>query len=235
MERLQSSRAWLVGGGLVALVIVAVGWFVFIGPQLASASELQDQAAATGQTNDQLESEISSLEAKSTKLPRYTASLNVALAALPYDSGLPAFTRQLNTQARADNVDIGSVLVGGVSPVEVASSATTPDAGSSAAGTTAGAPATPPASAAPLSAFAVQVTVQSNGPLDRQLAFLQDVQSGPRRVLITSTQVTPGTRAKGNSVDGDASVSTQLSIFSVPQTPDKIRQLKRLLRGDLGD
>jgi hypothetical protein len=71
--------------------------------------------------------------------------------------------------------------------------------------------------------------------LPRQLAFLQQVQAGPRRALITSTQVTPGTGSKQASVDSQASFSTQLTVFSAPQTPAQIRQLKKLLAGHLGD
>ncbi len=230
MERLQSPRVWLVGGGLLALVIFALGWFVFVGPQLASAGDLRAQAATTRQTNEQLRTQVRSLEAKSTRLPQYTASLRSALAAVPYDSGLPAFTRQLNRQARANKVTVTSVVVAGVTPIEAVAPATsvapTPTAGTS--------PSTSTSTGAQ-AAFAMQVTVQSNGPLRRQLAFLKEVQTGPRRALITATQVAPGTGSKTNGIDRAASLTTQLSVFSAPQSPAQIRQLNKLLRGDLGD
>lgn len=226
MERLQSARVWLAGGTLVGLVIVAVSWVVFVGPQLSSASDLKDEAAATRQTNEQLRRKVDSLEFKSTKLPTYTSSLEKALAALPYDSGLPAFTRQLNRQGRANGVTVDSVTVGGITPVAgVGAPATTGSASPSAGSSTTTA----------AGAFSMQVTLQSNGPLHGQLAFLKQVQSGPRRALITSEQVTPGTGSKRASVDGQASLTTQLTIFSAPQTPVQIRELKKLLAGDLGD
>jgi hypothetical protein len=232
MERLQDSRVWMVGGALAAVLIVAVSWIGFIGPEVSSARDLRDQTAITHQQNAVLLAKEQSLEAKSARLPQYTSSLREAQAGLPYDSGLPAFTRQLAAQARAHRVAVDSVFVGAVSPVDSATP-TPPTSGA----TTNSAPATgatPPAVAAGL--YSMQVTVQSTGPLRRQLAFLDAIRTaGPRRALITSTQVSPGAGSKVGSIDRAASFTIEMAIFSAPRTPTEIGQLKRLLNGDIGD
>ena len=117
MTRFQDKRVWLGGGALGAVLILALGWSMFIGPELSSASGLHDQATATGQENSVLALKVKSLQLKSTQLKRYTTALREALYALPVDSGLPAFTRQLTAQAKADKVEVSSVAVGGITPV----------------------------------------------------------------------------------------------------------------------
>lgn len=229
MKRVQDQRIWLAGGALIALVVVAISWLVLIGPKLSSASDLDDQALMSRQQNEALQTRTDSLKAKSTQLSRYTSSLTAALASLPYDSGLPAFTRQLDAQAKAEGVTVDSLAVGAVVPVETAAPAATTsgDAGTS------GTPA--PAPAATGGMFSMQATVLSSGPLRRQLAFIRMIRTvGPRQVLITGVQVTPGTGAKANSVDRAAALTTQMTIFVAPKTTAQIRQLNKLASGDLG-
>jgi Tfp pilus assembly protein PilO len=212
-SRLSDTRVWLVGGALLALVIAAVGWTVFIGPQLSTTQDLRDQTVETQRANDLLQVKARSLEDKSTRMGQLTASLRAAEAALPSDSGLPDFTRQINAQATAAGVVITSVVVGAPAPV---------------AGAT-------PTSAAEGGVFSMPVTLESRGTLSAQITFLDAVRTlGARRVLVSSLQVSPGVGAKGASISGQSRLSTRLEIFSAPQTPAQTRQLKKLLSGDLG-
>lgn len=229
MKRVQDQRIWLAGGALIALVVVAISWLVLIGPKLSSASDLDDQALVSRQQNEALQTRTDSLKAKSTQLSRYTSSLTAALASLPYDSGLPAFTRQLDAQAKAEGVTVDSLAVGAVVPVQPAAPAATTSGDAS----TSENPAPPAAATGGI--FSMQATVLSSGPLRRQLAFIRSVRTvGPRQVLITGVQVTPGIGAKANSVDRVAALTTQMTIFVAPKTPAQIRQLNKLASGDLG-
>ncbi len=246
MKRLQDKRVWLGGGAGAALLIVAVAWFMFIGPELSSASALQSQAAATRQQNSVLQAKLGELQVESTKITKYTASLKAALSALPYDSGLPAFTRQLSAQARVDRVAISSVVVGSVTAVVPAVPAVA-GAAPAVAGAAPAAPATDTGAAAPTtpttpigptsaagSLYSVQVTIESKGTLVHQLGFLHDVRTaGPRRVLITSSQIVAGA-VNGASIDRAAVFTTQLTIFSAPQSPAQIVQLNKLLSNKIG-
>ena len=242
MDRLQNKRFWLGGGAFAALLIVAVGWFMFIGPEMSSASDLRSQAAATRQQNALLQLKVTALQKKSTQLPRYTASLKTALATLPFDSGMPAFTRQLSAQAEANHVSITSVIVGSFTAI---SAGATPAAGATdpatATPTTGATATTPPTATIGTTAtagglYSAQVTIQSTGALVHQLGLLNDIRiTGPRRALLNSVQLTPGAGAKVSSIDGSASFSTQLTVFSAPQSAGQIAELNKLLSGKIGN
>jgi hypothetical protein len=211
--RLSGTRVWLIGGALLALVIAAVGWTVFIGPELSATSVLRAQTVETRHANDLLTVEARSLEEKSTRMAALTASLRAAEAALPSDSGLPDFTRQINAQAKAAGVVVTSVVVGAPEPVAGATPTSTAEGG----------------------LFSMSVNLESRGRLGSQVAFLGAVRTaGARRVLISSLQVSPGVGSKAASIRGASRLSTQLRIFSAPQTLAQTRQLKKLLSGDLG-
>lgn len=238
MKQFEDKRIWIGGGGGVAALIVAVAWFMFIGPQRSSADDYNAQAAATRQQNAMLQAKVHTLQEESTHLGRYTSSLKAALSALPFDSGLPAFTRQLSAQGTANAVTVGSVVVGGISAVGTPAGAPAPAA--DATGTAPAATTTP--AAAPTTAavagglFSVAVTVQSDGTLAHQLAFLKAIQTaGPRRALVNSAQITPGSGAKESSIDGVSSFTTSLTVFSAPQTPAQIATLNKLLAGKIGN
>jgi hypothetical protein len=237
MDRLEDKRIWLGGGGVIGLLIVVVAWFMFIGPERSSADDLNAQAASTRQQNDVLQAKVHALQVKSQHLSKYTSSLQAALEALPFDSGLPAFTRQLSAQGTANSVDVSSVVVGGITSV----GASAPAAAAPAEDSTSTAPTTTTTTApaaAPVAGglFSVAVTVQSSGTLTNQLAFLKAIQTaGPRRALVTSAQITPGNGAKEASIDGVSSFTTSLTVFSAPQTPAQVAQLKTLLTGKIGN
>ena len=230
MNRLAASpRLWLVGGAVAALLILAIGWLAVIGPERSSASDLRDQAAETQLQNDLLRGKVAVLKAKSAKKSQIADSLRRAQAALPADSGLPSLTRQLNAQARTSGVRLSGLVVGGVSPLQQGSGGTTPSASAT---------ATPAAG----TLFSVNLTLTTTGSLSDQLTFLQAVRSGARRALVTSTQVTAGSGASTGSstgpsasstgsLDRSSTFTTNLTVFSAPQSPQELRQARQLLAG----
>ena len=240
MDRFQDKRVWLGGGVVAAALIAAIGWFMFIGPEFASTSALNAQTAATQDQNNLLQLKLKALEVKRTQLDKYTSSLKQALLSLPLDSGLPAFTRQLTAQAGASGVHLVSIAAGAVSPVLAAAPVATDTAS-----------ATPSPSPSPTSSdgvvaapvptvagglFSIQVTVQTDGSLVHQLAFLNAVRTaGARRALVTSTQAAPDAKAAEASIDQQSTFNTQLTIFSAPQTPAQAAQLEALLSGKIGN
>ncbi len=137
---------------------------------------------------------------------------------------------------------LSSVVIGAVTPVTGAAAAAPTNGTSSApasteasgTATTAATPAAPATAAGGL--FSMQVSLQSSGTLTNQLAFLNAVRTiGPRRALIVSTQVAPGPEAKKvPSITTSSLLTTQLTIFSAPQTPAQLVELKRLLSGKIG-
>ena len=146
---LQSRRAWLGGGVVVALVLVAAGWLLFIHPELSSAASLRSQAQAAQFEDSLLVAKTAQLRKQSQNLGTMRTGLADALAALPADSGLPAFTDQLAAQAASNNVALTSITVGAVTAPTTTAGAATPS-------TTAGA------------VYQIPVTIISVGPLANQ-------------------------------------------------------------------
>src|SRR5664279_364583 len=139
--RAQNKRLWLGGGAVMAVLIVLIGWFGVIHPQLSAASSTQDQADSVRMQNIVLQAKNTKLKVQNDNVAALRASLAAALAELPSDGGLPALTRQLSAQATANSVVLTSVIVGTATPVDgaVAATGTTPDTGTTT--TTGAAPA----------------------------------------------------------------------------------------------
>lgn len=220
MARPQSKGLWLIGGAGAAVVIAVAGWFGAISPQLSSTSSLQAQTQSAQDENLALQSKISKLRRESATLPLLTSELRNLLAALPSDSGLPQFTRQVTAQAARQGVGLTSITVGSISAANGKS--------------TVGGSGT---SAADSNVFSIPVTLVSTGAATNQLAFLKAIQvDGPRRALVTSTQLTPS--SGGNSklpAGASITLTTQLSVFSAPLTPKQQAQFEKLLDGNIAN
>ncbi|MGH8861322.1 MAG: hypothetical protein ACRDVG_08850 [Jatrophihabitantaceae bacterium] len=250
---LQSRRVWIGGGIVAAVLIAAAAWFMLISPELTSADDLHAQTAAQQASNAQLAKTVDELKAKSRKLPTYTAALKSALESLPSDSGLPAFNRQVVALANSTHVEFTGIAVGAAAPLSAAVPATTSAAGSTdstgaatsgTSGSTTGSSTTGSSTtgsstagtATPAAAiYSIPITITSVGPLTHQAAFLEVLRAaGPRYGLVTSALFAPAAGTKEASIDGANLMTTQVTIFSAPQSPTQITQLNKLLSGDIG-
>jgi hypothetical protein len=221
MSRVQDRRYWLGGGVLAAVAIAAIGWLGVISPQLSSASSLRNEANSVGVQNSVLQGKANALKKENDKLPALTTRLNRAVIALPIDSGLPEFTRQVNSQAAQSGVALTGITVASVTAV------------GNGTGTTSGTGATGTGSAPAAGAvFAIPITLVATGRATDQLAFLKAVQvDGPRRALVSSTQFAPV--GDGTSIDASSTMTVQLSIYTAPLTPKQTAELVKLLHGDV--
>jgi hypothetical protein len=232
MARAQDRRIWIGGGAGVAALIAMAGWFGLIHPAMSATSSLRDQTGAAQFQNTMLLSRLHQLQQQSEHLGDMTASLRRSLEALPYDSGLPRFTRQVTAQAARAGVQLTAVNVGSITEAS-ASDAAVPD---DATTTTTDGSAVPASSGTTDDAagkrFAIPVTLTSTGSTTHQFAFLRAIQdAGPRRVLVTSTQFAPPADSGSTSIDAGCTMTTQLTLFSAPLTPEQEAQLKKLLNG----
>ncbi|MCW2527137.1 MAG: hypothetical protein JWM76_1997 [Pseudonocardiales bacterium] len=223
-SRLDDKRVWLVGGAVLALLIALISWMMIINPKLSSNQALRDDATSAQAQNAVLETKVAKLAQQNNKVGELTATLQTALAALPFDSGLADFTRQVSAQATTKRVALSSITVGAATPVTaaVASTGTTATTGTTAL------PTTPTSTAAVASALiAIPITLSSTGTTDDQVAFLKAIQrDGPRRALVVST-----TMAGNGSVVGSTTMTLQLSVFSAPLSAAAQAQLEKLLTG----
>ena len=117
MTRAQDKRVWLAGGAAVALVIVAIGWMAVLSPQLSSTDTLRGDAGSARAQNVVLAANVAKLKRQNDGVGKLKATLRAALAALPFDSGLPSFTRQLAAQATSSDVALTTISVSGPPPI----------------------------------------------------------------------------------------------------------------------
>ncbi len=203
MTRVQDKRTWTIGGSIAAAALVAAGWFLVIDPVRSDTADLRAQTAATAAQNDTLQAKVADLADRHNNVAGLAQELKQSLAQLPLDNGLPAFTRQLLRQAKANGVTLESVNVGSFANV------TSTGGGQ---------------------LVSIAVTVNSIGPAARQLSFLHAIQvEGPRRALVTTTELATASDKAAGSVDGASKMTTGLTVFSAPRTAAERAQLEKLL------
>lgn len=215
-------RAWTALGVLGAVVLVLIGWLFMISPQLSDASSLNDQRAAAELQNTKLSIQIDGL--RKVDKTKMRTDLATALSALPPDSGLADFFRQLKAEADKSLVKLPAIGPGGPSQVRA-----TPNAASAGSSGTAGNGAATSASGR---IFSIPVTLQVTGTVPNLLDFLNRVQTDEgRRALVTGVVVSGGgTTARGASA-GVTTMSMTMQLYSAPQSPATIEQFQKLLLG----
>ena len=218
----QDRRLWLCGGAIVAVLIVLLGWFYVIHPELSAASSHRDQAESARTQNIVLEGKNNKLKVQNDDAAALRAGLAAALAELPYDSGLPEFTRQVSAQATEHSMLLSSIVVGNAVPVVGPS---TDDAGGGTTDTAATA-------AASTGLVTIPITVIATGLGSSQLAFLTAIQvTGPRRALVTAVQIAPLGGGEAVGSDAESTLTLQLTTFSAPLSPAAQTELEKLLSG----
>ena len=214
-------------GGLIVLV----GWFGVIGPELSAAAADRDQAETAQMQNV-------SLQAKNAKLK----AQNDDVAALRAEPGGRTGRTALRRRAagvhppsfRAGDIHVDlltSIVVGPAAPVAQPAVATA--SGNTDAGTTA--TSTAPTSDAAAGLLQMEVTLTATGLGPDLQAFLNEIQTtGPRRALVNAVQLVPvgETGGSGGDIKGPSTLNLSLIIFTAPLTPDAQAALEKLLSGN---
>jgi hypothetical protein len=212
MPKSHRERLWLFGGGLVAVIMVLLGYFTFISPQRTQTADANARGSAAQLANSSLQVRIANLQQQSKNLSTYEAQVTQARLALPSASGLPEFLRTLQSIGNATLADVTSLTVGPPTEVTTVAGAAAPTA--SAAPTKSGAPAASGAAAAAgPRVYALPITASVSGTaaqLDEFLTQLQSVQ--PRAVLISQlSEAIVGAAATGPTA-GQAAGNTTLQL-----------------------
>jgi Tfp pilus assembly protein PilO len=156
----HADRIWMIGGVVAAALLLAMGWFLAISPKNAEAQDLGVRQQDTEDRMVLLRKRLNDLEDQNTKLEQYKAAFQRNRAALPVDSGVPDFLRQLQDSGELVGVTVSGVTVN--APVRVGTQ----------------------------SVYQLPITVTADGTandLGRFLDQLQQVQ--PRAVLIESANM----------------------------------------------
>lgn len=210
MNALKSDRFWLAGGILAAVVLSALAWFIAVGPELSKASSLDSQTADAQSQNLGLQAKIRKLQRDNADMTALTASLQQARTALPLDTNIAGYTRQLSDYAAKNHV-----VVTGISASVPVSATTKP--GQPAA------PATGKAVAGQL--FALPLTVIVKGAVTDDLAYLRAVQADQRAALVSSAQLATDASKSGSLTQ----LTIQLQVYVAPQTPDVVAAIEKQL------
>src|SRR4051794_15954334 len=97
MNTRHADRIWMLGGLVALVALVAASWFLLIQPKFAEADDVRVQAADTQTQLITLRKRIGELKAERAKLKSLRSALSKKQKALPADSGVPAFLRQLQS------------------------------------------------------------------------------------------------------------------------------------------
>jgi Tfp pilus assembly protein PilO len=162
MRFTSRDRYWLVGGGLGAVLLLAVAWFLLISPQNGETAGLRDQQVSTEAQIATLRHRLADLHSQQANLPQYQAELSRDRAALPNAPALSDFLRELQAAGAAVGVSVSGMTAG--VPAEVSGSGTR------------------------LQVVTVSVTAEGDaGPLSQFVAQVQQVQ--PRAVLVDGVRL----------------------------------------------
>jgi Tfp pilus assembly protein PilO len=154
----RPDRAWLVGGAVAAVALLAGAWFLLISPAYAEAASLRQQTVADQDGLPGLVRQLRELERQHADLPSYRQELERGLLALPADPDLSAFLREVQAAGDATGVSVSGVTVGMPAAVSGDNKATS-----------------------------LQVSVSVDGTAAKLNAFLDQLQvTQPRAVLVTS-------------------------------------------------
>jgi hypothetical protein len=214
VPRSQAERLWLIGGALVAFLLLVLGYFLFISPQRSHTSRVNSQVDTARQQNATLQAHIDALRLQNRNLAKYEQQLKTARLALPSTSGVSDFLRSLQALGNATSTDVTALTVGSptnVSTVAGAAPAARPTATTASGGTTAGG-----------TIFALPITAQVSGAPAALNKFLQQLQAvQPRAVLITQLTETTGTAPGAAAVHGSSGTALQLTMqaFVAPSNP----------------
>lgn len=121
MRTTTTDRIWIGGGALVAVVLLAVAWFVFISPQNATTESMGNEVEMAEAKVVSARERLVELRKQNENLDEYLLKLERDRAALPVDSGMPDFLRHLQAAGDKTGVAINGLVVGSPTKITVAS------------------------------------------------------------------------------------------------------------------
>lgn len=157
-------RLWVIGSVVVAILILALGWFLGVQPRLAEAGASELERRNVAETNAAYEATLVELRELSANLPALQRDLDAIRAEIPEAPELSTLLGQLNEIAVAAGVSINEVTANTPQLVE-------------------------PALLEPLGVsdlVAIPVQISALGSTEGLSAFLRNAQFGPRLMFVSS-------------------------------------------------
>jgi hypothetical protein len=226
VPRSQTERLWMISGGLIAFILLLIGYFFLISPQRSNTASVQADVAAAKQQNRVLAARIEALREQNKNMASYAADLAKARLALPSTSGIPDFLRALQSLGSATQTQLTALSVAPPTNV-LAQQVTNPDmtATTSAAPSPTSSPSpnatVPGGVAAPATSplYALPITATVTGSSSALIKFLDQLQAvQPRAVLITQVVEGDAQGATG-PVKDQMSLQLTMNAFVAPSSP----------------
>ena len=107
----HADRLWMIAGAAVIAVLALVSWFLLISPEKTDTADLRAQTETARTQAVDIRKRIATLKKQSTNLGKLKATLAGYQDALPADSGVPAFLRQLQAAGTDLDVDVSGITV----------------------------------------------------------------------------------------------------------------------------
>lgn len=191
-------------GGVAALAVLALGWFLLVSPQRSTAAGYHRKADAERAGTAGLQAQLATLKSQAQNLPAQRARLDEIDRRLPSTPAEPTLLRSLTKAAADSGVDLNTVTP--ANPTLVTGAGAT---GSAAAAAHPGAP-----SAGSVGQLAsIQVTLNVSGTYSHIEQFEHELEELQRSWRTTTLSLAPGdgplvaARAKASGAAKQASAA----------------------------
>jgi hypothetical protein len=201
----------VIGAVVVAIGLLAIGWFVGVQPKLTEAAKAEIARLDAVEVNALNEIALVELKEQFQDLDELEEELAELQVAVPFELDAPGLYREIMASAAALGVSVTEIVIGEPRAygAPLAAEAEAEPAEDDAAATAEEEPA-PPVDAAPVAppivtdprisgqnVVAVPTTITVTGPLSAVQAYLSAAQHGKRLYLVTAIDLTPSAGAGG--------------------------------------
>ncbi|TXH45111.1 MAG: hypothetical protein E6Q90_01435 [Actinobacteria bacterium] len=199
---LAGARAWTVLAAVLALAILAGGWFLLVSPQFSNAAAIKAEEQEAKDQAAMLQQKALSLRKQAEQLPQLQAELARLASQLPDEAQEAELIKQIDAANVASGMTIQSFAAPPLTPIAAAQAAQ-PAAESTegSASSSAAASSTPKAKSASLLSTQVQIQL-TNGSTAQVIDYLNKVENLSRALILTNVQL-----AASNSSDGGPSAA----------------------------
>jgi hypothetical protein len=189
---MTQNRLWMIGGAIVIVAILAIGYFLVITPKIGEGDQTALQVQQAAQQQESTQSDLAKLQGQYKNLAALTAKLNSLEIAVPGSPDASDFTEELAAFQTASGAKISEITFGegeaatpALAPVPASTASPTPTP--TPAATTAPTTTTTTTTNAPTpgAVYAVAVSIKLTGKPDTIVAFSKLAQAGPRYFLAT--------------------------------------------------
>jgi Tfp pilus assembly protein PilO len=219
---MEKNRLWTIGAALAMVVVVVIGWFLGIQPQLASTAMAGDNLVTTQTQNAASAASIAKLKSDFDGIAKLKQDAAALRESVPSSAQISAFVTELDSLASENQVEVKSInvsdakaythpVVAAVAPTAGTSPSPSPTPTPSPTTAPVSAPAAPTApvlvtnakiTAANFVAIPIQLSI--SGPYSRVLDFVRGLQTGPRLFLVTTlTTTSPKDKPDVGPVDAE--------------------------------